>query len=198
MAYLLVDDVSVDELDEPLVDDGDVVDVLEPLAPLEGELDMPLLEPLVPEPLVPEPEVPEPEVPEPLVPLEPLLSEPLAEPLVLVSVELVLEPLLGEDVVDEELEPGVVVELSRVELVDVLAVWSRLQPLTAKPAMIARTAETAVVDFFRFMLPISLRLLGHSGESGALVVPGVVEPCPGSPCWPWRAGPCWPWPPVSP
>jgi hypothetical protein len=68
---------------------------------------------------------------------------------VVVVVELPGVVVVVEDVVELG-EAGEVV-VSRVEVVDVLAVWSRLQPETVKPATIARMAETAVVDFLRFI-----------------------------------------------
>jgi hypothetical protein len=62
---------------------------------------------------------------------------------------------LGVVVVLDDVVVLGVVTVSRVVVVEVLAVWSRLQPVTVKPAAIARMAETAVVDFLRFMSPIS-------------------------------------------
>ena len=58
-------------------------------------------------------------------------------------------------VLDDVVVLGVTV-VSRVVVVVVLAVWSRSQPETVKPAMSAREAARAVVDL-KFMLPISFR-----------------------------------------
>lgn len=74
---------------------------------------------------------------------------------VLVSGVVTVVEVLGVVLVVEDVVLLGVVAVSRVVLVVVLAVWSRLQPETVKPATIAMMAETAVVDFLRFMSPIS-------------------------------------------